>query len=36
VYAVPFDKPVIVHVNGSGATPTVVEHDDPPGVAVAV
>ena len=35
-YFVPLVKPVIVHDNGFVSTPTVVEHDAPPGEAVAV
>ena len=35
-YAVPFVSPVIEQVRGFVSTPTVVEHDAPPGVAVAV
>jgi hypothetical protein len=35
-YWVPLVRPMIVHDNGFGSTPTVVEHDAPPGEAVAV
>jgi hypothetical protein len=35
-YWVLLARPVIVHDNGSGSTPTTVEHDAPPGEAVAV